>query len=461
MRDIPAESRGWVKNLQHHKGVTFLQINDGSGPNHLQVVIPQKLAKDAALTFGSCVKVDGVLKESEGRHQEIELLTSSCVVVGPCDVFEYPLKQKTRHPPAYTRDFLHLRPKTNIFSSLLRIRNAATMAVHSFFQEKNFILVHPPILTSSDCEGACEVFTVEPLNSDLLKEIQNESENLEHKKKDSILDPARPNNFFRQPTYLTVSGQLHLEIMTGAFTKVYSFGPTFRAENTIGSFHLSEFYMVEAELAFIQNMDALSTVMEQLVKYIFNAVLKKCPEDVEIFSKNVADPEYMKKVKNIMESNYERMTYTEAIALLENSDEKFDYPCQWGCDLKKEHEMYLTKAVGNLPVFITDYPADIKPFYARRNDDGLTVSALDLLVPGIGELCGSSLREERAEILESVMKKQNLVELLPWYLELRKFGSCPHGGFGLGFERLLQVMLGVESIKDVIPFPRWPNNCKT
>ncbi|CAL1543006.1 unnamed protein product [Lymnaea stagnalis] len=456
--------KGWVKNVQRHKGVTFLHVNDGSGPQHIQVVIPQDLADDLQVTFGSCVKVNGSLQESIGKGQSVEVLTNSCEVIGPCNVNEYPLKQRTRHPAIYTRDFLHLRPKTNIFSALLRIRNVASMAVHTFFQQEGYLFIHTPILTSSDCEGACEVFKAEPLKSDILSALDSDTDDdfgkapKDDKTKDEI---SRPSFFFKQPAYLTVSGQLHLEIMTGAFKKVYNFGPTFRAENSRGSFHLSEFYMVEAELAFIESMDDLSEVMEKLVKFVYKTVWDSCPEDVSLFSNFVASPHYKVGYFIMSPPAISRMTYTDAIDVLSKSGELFKYKPHWGCDLKKEHEMYLTKVVNDRPVFITDYPADIKPFYARRNNDGLTVSALDLLVPGVGELCGSSLREERADVLGEIMKKQGILEQLSWYHELRQYGTCPHGGFGLGFERLLLAILGAESLKDVIPFPRWPRNCLT
>ncbi|KAH9512723.1 Asparaginyl-tRNA synthetase [Bulinus truncatus] len=445
--------KGWVKSVRLHKDVMFLHVNDGSDPQSIQVVVPPSLTTDKNITFGSCVHVKGILKKSIGKSQNIELVTNSLEVIGPCNGLEFPFKSGTRHPPSYARDFLHLRPKTNFFTSLLRVRNAASMAVHNFFQAKDFVFIHTPILTSSDCEGACEVFKVEPLISDLLTSSDS----------DTNSDKKEQNRkyFFRQPSYLTVSGQLHLEVMTGAFTKVYNFGPAFRAENSAGSFHLSEFYMVEAELAFIEKMEDLSSLMENLVKYIVKKILDSCPEDLSLFLKFVAGSNHKEILKKITESSYERMTYTEAINLLKNSKEKFEFTPEWGCDLKKEHELYLTKLTGNTPVFVTDYPAKLKPFYARRNSDGLTVSALDLLAPGVGELCGSSLREERADILEGVMKELKLIEQIPWYLELRKFGTCPHGGFGLGFERLLMVILGADSLKDVIPFPRWPRNCKT
>ncbi|KAK0060655.1 asparagine--tRNA ligase mitochondrial [Biomphalaria pfeifferi] len=446
--------RGWVKGVRQYKELTFLHLNDGSGPQHLQVIVPLTVSANKEITFGSCVEVKGKLIESIGQGQKVELVSDSIDIIGPCNNLEFPFKAGRRHPASYSRDILHLRPKTNFFSALLRIRNAASMAVHNFFQAEDFVFIHTPVLTSSDCEGACEMFIAQPLKSDLL--TSSDSENETDTEKD-----GEPKYFFRQPSYLTVSGQLHLEVMTGAFTKVYNFGPAFRAENSIGSFHLSEFYMIEAELAFIEIIEDLSTVMERLVKFTVQKTLDSCPEDVSLFQKFVATSKHKGILKNITECNYERMTYTDAINILKKSGKTFEYTPEWGCDLKKEHEMYLTKVVGDAPVFVTDYPAQLKPFYARRNNDGTTVSALDLLVPGIGELCGSSLREERADVLESVMKELNLLEQIPWYLELRKFGSCPHGGFGLGFERLLMATLGAESLKDVIPFPRWPRNCRT
>uniref|UniRef100_A0A0B6ZW05 asparagine--tRNA ligase n=1 Tax=Arion vulgaris TaxID=1028688 RepID=A0A0B6ZW05_9EUPU len=416
--------KGWVKGIQQHKGVTFLHVGDGSGPQHIQIIIPQELAEATKVTFGSCVEVQGVLKESPATGQSVELLSTFVNVVGPCNSLEFPLKPKTRHPPQYTRDFLHVRPKTNVFSALLRIRNVASMAVHSFFQGQNYVFIHTPILTSSDCEGACEVFKVEPLKNDIMSSDSPDEDEIGYEPgKNIISGEIRPasvqedssfNHFFKRPSFLTVSGQLHLEVMTGAFTKVYNFGPVFRAEGSCGSFHLSEFYMVEAEIAFINKLENLQIVMEHLIKFVFKSVLDECPEDFALFLKYVAPSKHMSNINSIMESKFERLSYTDAIHILENSNEDFQFKSFWGCDLKKEHEIYLTKAVGNIPAFVTDYPAHIKPFYARRNEDTLTVAASDLLVPGIGELCGSSLREERADILEEIMTNKGLMNEIPW-----------------------------------------------
>ncbi|BFZ14914.1 hypothetical protein BsWGS_17951 [Bradybaena similaris] len=463
--------KGWVKSVQHHKGVTFLHVNDGSGPQNIQVVIPPSVAEAAEVTFGSCVEVQGVLKESPAKGQSVELLSTSVNVIGPCNPHEFPLKQRTRHPVQYTRDFLHLRPKTNVFSALLRIRNVASMAVHSFFQRDGYTFIHTPILTSCDCEGACEVFTVEPLKNILTSSDSASSDtnviecgpNKNSFGDNSNQSPGQEdlkcNHFFKQPSFLTVSGQLHLEVMTGAFTKVYNFGPVFRAEDSHSSYHLSEFYMVEAELAFIDELENLMNVMEELVKFVCRSVIEKCSEDVDAFLKNTESSKSLASLNKMIEHNFARLTYADAIQILENSKENFQFEVFWGCDLKKEHEIHLTKAAGNIPVFVTDYPAHIKPFYSRRNDDTITVAASDLLVPDVGELCGSSLREERIDILTEVMTNKGLINQMPWYLELRKFGSCPHGGFGLGFERLLMTLLGAHSLKDVIPFPRWPGKC--
>ncbi|GFN82076.1 asparagine--tRNA ligase [Plakobranchus ocellatus] len=464
--------KGWVKNLQSHKGVMFLHVNDGSGPQHLQVIVPQPLAQDVHATFGSCVEVTGVLKESLGKGQNVELLSSSVDVIGPCDPFDFPIKQRARHSPQYMRDYLHLRPKSNLFSALLRIRNVASMAIHSFFQNEGYVFIHTPILVTNDCEGACEIFKVEPLSTDVLQLFDNEDFNESgdigsgphplSRKQISTSSPSSKGHFFGDPVYLTVSGQLHLEVMTGAFTKVYNFGPCFRAENSHGSFHLSEFYMVEAELAFISKLDVLLKVMEELVKHVYKAVMSNCPEDVALFLKFVAPPEHKMSTLKMMESQFERLTYADAIQMLERSDHKFKQNVSWGCDLDKEHEMYLTKAVGERPVFVTDYPAKLKPFYALRNDDDQTVAACDLLVPGVGELCGSSLREHRPDVLREVIAQhETMLEQIPWYQQLRDFGTCPHGGMGLGFERLLLAILGAGSVKDVIPFPRWTGRCLT
>ncbi|XP_012940555.1 probable asparagine--tRNA ligase, mitochondrial [Aplysia californica] len=464
--------KGWVKAVRWHKELTFLQVCDGSGPEHLQVVMPESVVTRCGdVTFGSCVSVEGTLVESQGKGQKLELLSSAVHVVGGCDPYDFPLKQRTRHPPQYTRDFLHMRPKSNLFGSLLRIRNAASMAVHQYFQKEGCIFIHTPILTSSDCEGACETFKVEPsqaeLRAKILPDEGSDYSDDDELSRGPVTDMSNEEKvlgtkeFFNSPTYLTVSGQLHLEVMTGAMNKVYNFGPTFRAENSIGSFHLSEFYMVEAEYAFMERLGDLLTEMENLVKFVYRSVMDSCPEDVHMYHKYIAPASFKDKVEKTMSADFKRITYTEAIDILTNAAANFRYKVFWGCDLKKEHEMYLTAALGEVPVFVTDYPAQIKPFYARRNDDDVTVSAADLLVPGVGELCGSSLREERVDILQAVMEQHGLVNQIPWYLELRQFGTCPHGGFGLGFERLLLGMLGAQSLKDVIPFPRWPGRCRT
>ncbi|RUS89172.1 hypothetical protein EGW08_003051, partial [Elysia chlorotica] len=346
--------KGWVKNLQNHKGVMFMHVNDGTASQHLQVIVPQPLASTVDATFGSCVEVKGVLKESLGKGQHVELISSSVEVIGPCDPFEFPIKQRARHSPQYTRDYLHLRPKSNIFSALLRIRNVASMAVHSFFQDNGFMFIHTPILVTNDCEGACEVFKVEPLFTGASNSSGGDSDSEENDDSrgpqcvsDSIGTPApssQKEHFFGQPVFLTVSGQLHLEVMTGALTKVYNFGPCFRAENSHGSFHLSEFYMVEAELAFINHLNDLLTVS---------------------FSLHVLET-YL--VKKIPKANCSQFFFS--LSSLTNSYLQYS---QWGCDLDKEHEMYLADAVGGRPVFVTDYPASLKPFYALRNEDCQTV----------------------------------------------------------------------------------------
>ncbi|XP_072899559.1 asparaginyl-tRNA synthetase isoform X2 [Hemitrygon akajei] len=355
-------------------------------------------------------------------------------------VQDFPFKIKKRHSFEYIRQIPHLRCKTNVFSSLLRIRSGASAAIHSFFMNNGFVQIHTPIITSNDCEGAGELFQVEPASKPTEK--------------------CHQSHFFGVPSFLTVSGQLHLEVMTGAFTQVYSFGPTFRAENSQTRRHLAEFYMVEAELAFTESLKDIMKVMEHLFKTVTSQILSKYPEDVELFHKYVA-PGQKERVEQMLKNPFQVLSYTEAIDILQRSAEIFKFEPKWGCDLQTEHENYLVAHCGNIPVFIINYPYDIKPFYARDNQDNPqhTVAAVDLLVPGIGELCGGSLREERLDLLQTRLKQLDLTDTYRWYEEIRQFGSVPHGGFGLGFERYLQCILGIENIKDVIPFPRFSHSC--
>ncbi|KAH0625235.1 hypothetical protein JD844_033574 [Phrynosoma platyrhinos] len=333
-----------------------------------------------------------------------------------------------------------MRCRSNSLGALLRIRSEATGAIHSFFKDNGYTHIHTPIITSNDCEGAGEVFQVEPP-----KEAG---------------EPGENPHFFNVPAFLTVSGQLHLEVMAGAFTKVYAFGPTFRADNSQSRKHLAEFYMVEAELAFVESLQDIMQVMEDLFKRVTDMVLSKCSRDVELFHKHVA-PGQEAKLEKMLTNQFITMSYTEAIEVLKQAHEVFTYKPEWGHDLQSEHERYLVKHCGEIPVFIFNYPYDLKPFYMRDNEEDVhhTVAAVDLLVPGVGELCGGSLREDRLDFLQSRLRRLGLEDTYQWYLELRHFGSTPHGGFGMGFERYLRCILGVENIKDVIPFPRFPHSC--
>ncbi|NXY59968.1 SYNM protein, partial [Callaeas wilsoni] len=435
---------GWVRSVRSQKEVLFLHINDGSSLESLQVVADPSLEK-RDLTFGSAVEVQGKLVKSPHRMQNMELQAETIRVVGPCDIWSFPLKMKERHPLEYVRQFPHLRCRSNALGALLRIRSEATAGIHSFFQDNGYVHIHTPIITSNDCEGAGQLFQIEV------------------KAKES----AEKTHFFNVPAFLTVSGQLHLEVMAGAFTHVFTFGPTFRAENSQSRRHLAEFYMVEAELSFTESLQDIMQVMEDLFKTVTSTVLSKCPRDVELIHKYIAPAQKVMHVTGktckpvILFSSSCRISYSEAVEILKQAPQSFTFKPEWGCDLQTEHEKYLVKHCGEVPVFVVNYPYDLKPFYMRDNEDGPqhTVAAVDLLVPGVGELCGGSLREERLPFLESRLQRLGLTDAYQWYLDLRKFGSVPHGGFGMGFERYLQYILGVDNIKDVIPFPRFSHSC--
>ncbi|CAN9510937.1 unnamed protein product [Ophioblennius macclurei] len=426
--------QGWVRSVRAQKANVFLHVNDGSCLQSLQVVAGAEL-NNPLLTFGSAVEISGILKKSPHPKQPVELEADVIRVVGECDPVDFPFKVKERHGLEYIRQFPHLRCRTNVFSSLLRIRSEATSAIHSYFKDNGFVQIHTPIITSNDCEGAGELFQVEPSGAD-------------------------DEHFFSVPAFLTVSGQLHLEATSGAFSKVYTFGPTFRAENSQTRRHLAEFYMVEAEISFTQSMEDLTKVMEDMFRSATEHVLARCVEDVDLFHRHVT-PGHRETVDRMLKKSFPVMTYSEAVDVLNRSSEQFSFPTDWGCDLKTEHEKYLVKHCGDVPVFVTDYPYDLKPFYVRDNRDRPqhTAAAVDLLVPGVGELCGGSLREERPSALRARLEELGLEDTYSWYLDLRRFGSAPHGGFGLGFERYLQCILGVDNIKDVIPFPRFSHSC--
>lgn len=437
--------QGWVRTKREQKGFTFVEVNDGSSMAGLQAVINEDMADYQAtiaqLNTGASVEIAGVLVPSPGKGQRIELKASSITVFGEADPETYPL-QKKRHSFEFLRTIGHLRSRTNTLGAVFRVRNAAAMAIHNFFQERDFLWVHTPIITASDAEGAGELFTVTSL--DLNKIPKTPDQNIDFEQ-----------DFFGKRAFLTVSGQLEAEIMAMAFTNVYTFGPTFRAENSNTSRHLAEFWMVEPEMAFCDlegNMD----LAEAFLKYVFKFVLEKCPEDMQFFNDRI-DNTVLSNAEKIINSEFARVTYTEAIALLEKADKKFDYPVNWGLDLQSEHERYLAEELFKKPLIVTDYPTSIKAFYMRLNEDEKTVRAMDILAPGIGEIVGGSQREERLDVLERRIIAQGMnPEDLWWYLDLRRFGTVPHAGFGLGFERLVQFMTGMTNIRDVIPFPRFP-----
>ncbi|OUL33750.1 asparagine--tRNA ligase [Nostoc sp. 106C] len=441
--------QGWVRTKRESKGFAFIEVNDGSSLANLQVVINQDLPDYEAilkkLNTGAAVEVTGVLVASVGKGQRIELKAETVKVYGEADPDTYPL-QKKRHSFEFLRTIGHLRSRTNSFGAVFRVRNACSTAIHQFFQERGFLWVHTPIITASDCEGAGELFSVTSLD---LKNIpRTESQAVDYSQ-----------DFFAKPTYLTVSGQLEAEVMAMAFSNVYTFGPTFRAENSNTSRHLAEFWMVEPEMAFC-DLEGDMDLAEAFLKYIFQYVLEKCPEDMEFFNQRI-DNTVLATAENIINNQFERLTYTDAIALLEKADVKFDYPVSWGLDLQSEHERYLAEQLFKKPVIVTDYPAQIKAFYMRLSDDEKTVRAMDILAPKIGEIIGGSQREERLEVLERRVIAQGMKpEDLSWYLDLRRYGTVPHAGFGLGFERLVQFMTGMGNIRDVIPFPRTPQNAE-
>ncbi|MBD2425816.1 asparagine--tRNA ligase [Phormidium sp. FACHB-1136] len=439
--------QGWVRTKREGKGLTFLEVNDGSSMAGLQVVLNADLADYdtvvKALTTGSSVEIGGDLVESPGKGQRVELQGQTITVFGTADGETYPL-QKKRHSFEFLRGLGHLRARTNTLGAVFRVRNACAQAIHQFFQEQGFLWMHTPIITASDCEGAGEMFAVTGLD---LNQVPKTAE--------GKVDYGQ--DFFGKPAYLTVSGQLEAEIMAMAFKDVYTFGPTFRAENSNTSRHLAEFWMVEPEMAFcdlVGNMD----LAEDFLKYIFSSVLNACPEDMEFFNQRI-DNSVLATADNIINNTFERITYTEAVKLLEKADKSFEFPVEWGIDLQSEHERYLAEDLFKKPVIVTDYPTGIKAFYMRLNDGGETVAAMDVLAPKVGEIIGGSQREERLDILERRLQEAGLpIEDYWWYLDLRRFGTVPHAGFGLGFERLVQFMTGMGNIRDVIPFPRTPDS---
>ena len=438
--------RGWVRTARHSKGVSFLEVSDGSCFACLQVVASPELENFEAelrhLQTGCAVSVTGDLVDSPGKGQRFELQARHIEVVGAV-AEDYPL-QKKRHSFEFLRTLAHLRPRTNTLGAVFRVRNAAAMAVHDFFQERGFVLLHTPIITSLDAEGAGQMFRVSRLDAG--EPPRDES---------GSVDFGR--DFFASETFLTVSGQLEAEIAALALTNVYTFGPTFRAENSNTSRHLAEFWMIEPEMAFCE-LDGNVDLAEDFLKHVFTRVLDRCADDMAFFNERI-DKTVLETLNHIVATPFERITYTDAIEILERSGETFEFPVKWGADLQSEHERYLTEKHIGKPVVVTDYPAAIKAFYMYLNDDERTVRAMDVLVPKVGEIIGGSQREHRLDPLKRRMAEQGLDEApYWWYLDLRRYGTAPHSGFGLGFERIIQFMTGMANIRDVIPFPRVPGS---
>ena len=439
-------AHGWIKTRRDSKGLSFIQLSDGSSFRDLQVVIEAGTIDEALLhraTTGACVRVDGELVQSPAAGQAVELKASALEIFGGADAQTYPL-QKKGHSFEFLREIAHLRPRSNTFGAVFRVRNALSYAIHRFFQERGFLYVHSPIITASDAEGAGALFGVTTLD------LQNLPRGADGK-----IDYRQ--DFFGKPAYLTVSGQLEGEIFALAFSNVYTFGPTFRAENSNTPRHLAEFWMIEPEMAFCDLAGDME-LAEEFLKFIIRYVLDHCADDLAFFNQRV-DNTVISTLEHVERSSFEHVPYTEAIRILEAAGKSWEFPVQWGSDLQSEHERYLTEEKFKKPVIVTDYPKEIKAFYMRENDDGKTVRAMDVLAPRIGEIIGGSQREERLDVLREKLRRQNLPEeSYWWYLELRKYGSAPHAGFGLGLERMLMYVTGMKNIRDVIPFPRTPGS---
>ena len=438
---------GWVRTVRDSKAFGFIELNDGSFFKNVQIVFTDALNNfDSVrkLTISSSIKVIGTLVLTENAKQPFEIQASEIEIESLSDS-SYPL-QKKKHSFEYMRTIAHLRPRANTFSAVFRVRSALAYAIHKFFQERGFVYVNTPLITASDAEGAGEMFNV---NSFDLENIPLTE--------DGKVDFSK--DFFGKPAHLTVSGQLNGESFAEAFRNIYTFGPTFRAENSNTVKHAAEFWMVEPEICFADLTDDMD-LAEDMIKYIFQYVLDTCPEEMGFFNKFV-DTGLLERLNNVIHSDFARISYTDAIKELEKANDKFEYKVSWGVDLQTEHERFLCENVFKKPVFVTDYPKDIKAFYMKLNPDGKTVAATDLLAPGIGEIIGGSQREEDYDKLISRMKELDMpLENYEWYLDLRKYGSCVHSGFGLGFERAIMYLTGMQNIRDVIPFPRTPNNCE-
>lgn len=437
---------GWVRTCRHSKGFSFLEVNDGSTIRNIQCVVDASLPnyqdEVSRLQTGASVRVTGELVDSPGKGQRFEIQASEVHVYGNAE--GYPL-QKKGHSMEFLRSIAHLRARSNTFGAVFRVRNVLARAIHDFFQSRGFVYLHTPIITASDCEGAGEMFRVTTLDLDNLPLVEGKVD--------------YEQDFFGKPANLTVSGQLNAETVALALTDVYTFGPTFRAENSNTTRHLAEFWMVEPECAFFDLEDD-TQLAEEFLKHLFKTVLEECTDDMEFFNSRI-DNTVLSTLQHIVESEFARMTYTEAVEVLEKSGKSFEFPVGWGKDLQSEHERYLTEEYIKRPLILTDYPRDIKAFYMRQNDDGRTVAAMDVLVPKIGEIIGGSQREERLDLLSKRIEELGLgIENYQWYLDTRRFGTAPHAGFGLGFERTIQFVTGMGNIRDVIPFPRTPGNAE-
>lgn len=431
--------KGWVRTKRDSKAFSFIEINDGSCLANLQIVADATLdgyeESIVYLTTGASIAVTGNVVESQGKGQRWEMQATAVEVLGMAEE-DFPL-QKKGHSMEFLRSIAHLRPRSNLFGAVFRVRSRMAFAIHQFFQDQGFVYVHTPIITASDCEGAGEMFRVVTMDGDEIKLGDDE--------------------FFSKPSYLTVSGQLEGETFACALSDIYTFGPTFRAENSHTSRHASEFWMIEPEMAFC-DLDRDMDMAEAMVKYLVSDALESCADDLAFFGKFV-DKGLIERLEFVRDRPFERVSYTEAVEILTASGQEFEYPVEYGHNLQSEHERYLTEAHFKCPITVYNYPADIKPFYMRKNDDGKTVAAMDVLVPGIGEIVGGSQREERLDVLKANLEEHDLSkEEYEWYIDLRRFGTVPHAGFGLGFERLLMFVTGVHNIRDVIPFPRTPGS---
>ncbi|HWP31998.1 MAG TPA: asparagine--tRNA ligase [Fimbriimonadales bacterium] len=444
---VEVEAYGWVKTRRDSKGVHFVQINDGSCFDDLQVVIPADVFDEQTLkhiTIGACVRFSGTLVESPAPGQRVELQAKAVEIFGEADAATYPI-QKKGASFEFLREVAHLRPRTNTFGAVFRVRNELSWAIHKFFHERGFLYIHTPIITSNDCEGAGSLFRVTTLDLENPPKIQGQIDWSE--------------DFFGRPTYLTVSGQLNVEAFALALTNVYTFGPTFRAENSNTPRHLAEFWMIEPEMAFC-DIEGNMNLAEEFLKYLIRHVLENCQKDLAFFNQRI-EPSLLETLEHVVNSAFERISYTEAIRLLKESGETFEFPVFWGSDLQSEHERYLTEKKIGRPVIVTDYPKEIKAFYMRLNDDEKTVRAMDVLVPRIGEIIGGSQREERYDVLLRRIRECGLDEKdYWWYLQLRQYGSAPHSGFGLGLERMMMYVTGMKNIRDVIPFFRAPGQAE-